>query len=105
MERTALAAGLTTGTGFSQEYGALLPTGSVQYAFTDISWLLLAYGCRITRPAIYYLSPFAEYANQHSITYGNPDLDPELTDTYEASYHPMRRGAQLGLTGSGAPYG
>ena len=104
VERTALAAGLTTtGTGFSREYGALLPTGSVQYAFSDISGLLLAYGCRITRPAIYYLNPFVEYANQHSITYGN--LDPELTDIYEASCHPMRRGAQLGLTGGGAPYG
>ncbi|MGI4886424.1 MAG: TonB-dependent receptor domain-containing protein [Janthinobacterium lividum] len=101
VERTALVADFcATGTGFSRQYGALLPTGSVQYAFSDTSGLRLAYGRRITRPAIDYLNPFVDRSNPQAITYGNPDLDPELTDTYEASYTATRHGAQLVLTGA-----
>ncbi|GAB3637338.1 outer membrane beta-barrel family protein [Hymenobacter arcticus] len=88
LERTAIGAEFrTTPTPFEpRSYLTLLPNGSARYAFTDANSLRFAYSRRITRPFIDYLNPFVDRSDAKNITFGNPNLDPELTDSYELSY-------------------
>ncbi|MGI4874274.1 MAG: TonB-dependent receptor domain-containing protein [Janthinobacterium lividum] len=88
VERTALTADFrTSGTGFERSYLTLLPNGNARYAFSEATSLRLAYSRRITRPYIDYLNPFVDRSDPKNLNYGNPGLDPELTDSYELSYN------------------
>ena len=88
LERTGLSADFrTTKSGFDRSYLTLLPNGSAQYKLGEASSLRAAYSRRITRPTIDYLNPFVDRSNPSFIYYGNPGLDPELTDSYELSYN------------------
>ena len=88
VERTAIAAEFrTSGTGFSRSYVTPLPNGNARYAFSDATSLRAAYSRRITRPFIDYLNPFVDRSDAKNISFGNPDLNPELTDSYELSYN------------------
>jgi len=87
VERTALAADFLNNPGFTRSYVTPLPNGNARYAFSDATSLRFAYSRRITRPYIYYLNPFVDRSDAKNISYGNPTLDPELTDSYELSYN------------------
>ncbi len=88
VERTTLAADFrTTATGFARSYTTPLPTANAQYSFSEATSLRLAYARRITRPNIYYLNPFVDRSDPANVSFGNPNLDPELTDSYELSYN------------------
>jgi hypothetical protein len=103
LERTALAAdfrGSSTAL-LARSYQSLLPNGSLRYAFRgDTSSLRLAYSRRITRPYTDYLNPFVDRSNPQNISYGNPDLAPELTDAYEVSYNTIVHAATMVFSGS-----
>ncbi|WP_375417963.1 TonB-dependent receptor domain-containing protein [uncultured Hymenobacter sp.] len=100
-ERTSLAANVrTTGSEFSQTYTNLLPNGNAQYAFSDATSLRLAYSKRITRPYIDYLNPFVDRSDSLNISVGNPELSPELTDSYELSYNTLIKTTSLNISGS-----
>ena len=101
LERTALMANFRIqDTGFSRRYLTLLPNGNAQYAFSDNNSLRLAYSRRITRPYIDYLNPFVNRADPRNISFGNPDLDPELTDSYELSFNTNGKAGSLNVSGS-----
>jgi outer membrane receptor protein involved in Fe transport len=100
-ERTGIEAAFqTTDTGFRRSYLTLLPNGNAQYAFSEGSSLRLAYSRRITRPFIDFLNPFVDRSDPRNIVYGNPDLAPELTDSYELSYNTLIKTATLNVSGS-----
>jgi outer membrane receptor protein involved in Fe transport len=87
VERTAISADFrTSGTGFERSYVTPLPNGNARYAFSDATSLRFAYSRRITRPFIDFLNPFVDRSDAKNISYGNPDLDPELTNSYELAY-------------------
>jgi outer membrane receptor protein involved in Fe transport len=87
VERTALSADFrTSNSGFDRSYVTPLPNGNARYAFSDATSLRFAYSRRITRPFIDFLNPFVDRSEAKNISYGNPDLDPELTDSYELAY-------------------
>ena len=101
LERTALAAQFrTTDTGFDRAYFSLLPNGSAQYALSAANSLRVAYSRRITRPFIYYLNPYVNRADPQNITYGNPTLAPELTDSYELSFNTAGKAGSLNVAAS-----
>lgn len=84
-----------------RSYVSALPSASLNYTFRrDTTSLRLAYSRRITRPYIDYLNPFVDRSNPQNITYGNPDLAPELTDAYEVSYHTLIRAAPVIFSGT-----
>ena len=89
LERTALAADFraAAAAGFSRSYLTPLPNGSAQYSFSETTSLRAAYSRRITRPNIYYLNPFRDRSDPSTVSFGNPGLDPELTDSYELAYN------------------
>ncbi|AWM34706.1 outer membrane beta-barrel family protein [Hymenobacter nivis] len=101
VERTALTADFrTSSSGFERSYNTLLPNGNARYAFSDATSLRLAYSRRITRPFIDYLNPFVDRSDAKNISYGNPALDPELTDSYELSYNTTVKAVTLNASAS-----
>jgi len=101
LERTALTADFhTTDTGFRLSYATVLPNGSAQYAFSDNNSLRLAYSRRITRPYLDYLNPYIDRSDAQNISFGNPGLNPELTDSYELSFNTNGKAGSLNVAGS-----
>ena len=101
LERTALAADFRlTASGFGRSYLSWLPNGFAQYAFSPANSVRLAYGRRITRPYIYYLNPFVNRSDPQNISFGNPTLAPELTDSYELSFNTAGKAGSLNISSS-----
>jgi len=102
LERTALSADFrTTGSELpARSYLSWLPNGNAQYALSDNNSLRLAYSRRITRPYIDYLNPFVDRSDPQNIVFGNPGLDPELTDSYELSFNTNGKAGSLNVSGS-----
>ena len=103
VERTAYRADFrASGTALPpRSYRSLLPSGSLRYTWRpDTSSLRLAYSRRITRPYIDYLNPFVDRSNPQNVSYGNPDLAPELTDAYELSYQGRVHALPVVLSGT-----
>ncbi|OWP63878.1 hypothetical protein CDA63_06605 [Hymenobacter amundsenii] len=101
LERTALSADFrTTGTGFQRSYYSPLPNANAQYTLSEASSLRLAYSRRITRPSIYYLNPFRDTSDPNVVSFGNPTLNAELTNSYELSYNTTIKTASLSVSGS-----
>ena len=102
LERTALTASFRTiGTEVpARSYFSWLPNGNAQYAFSESNSLRLAYSRRITRPFIDYLNPFVDRSDLQNISFGNPTLAPELTDSYELSFNTNGKAGSLNIAGS-----
>jgi outer membrane receptor protein involved in Fe transport len=100
-ERTVMSADFrTTDTGFDRRYVNVLPNGNAQYSFSDATSLRLAYSKRISRPSIDYLNPFVDRSEPRNIVYGNPELNPELTDSWELSYNTLLKATTLNVSAS-----
>ena len=46
----------------------------------------LSYTQRLSRPSIYYLNPYVNNADPLNISYGNPNLEAEVSHTFDLSY-------------------
>ncbi|MCH5229458.1 MAG: TonB-dependent receptor [Muribaculaceae bacterium] len=73
--------------GYSDNYGNLVPSGSIGFNLTHNSNIGLNYNMRISRPGISYLNPYVNQADPTQITYGNPDLDIEKTQNVSLVYN------------------
>lgn len=61
----------------------LFPTGHVSYKLSDMADVTASYSRRINRPNGRDLDPTPNYYNRYTIRFGNPDLEPEYTNSYE----------------------
>lgn len=66
-----------------QNYTNLFPSIHSSYKFTDKISIQAGYSKRVYRPRLWDLNPFFNIRNNFSIRQGNPDLQPEFTDSYE----------------------
>lgn len=69
-----------------QNYGNLFPSAFLTYQFTKTQALQLSYSRRISRPRGRMLNPFTSISDSRNFWLGNPSLQPEFTDSYEAGY-------------------
>lgn len=67
-------------------YFNFFPTIHTGYQFNQLHSAQVSYSRRINRPHFYYLNPFSSFTDPRNIRMGNPDLEPEFTDSYEAGY-------------------
>lgn len=67
----------------NQNYTNLFPSAHTSYKLTETFSLQAGYSRRIFRPRLWDLNPFFNIRNNFSIRTGNPDLQPEFTDSYE----------------------
>ncbi len=74
---------INTGENFKKDYFSFFPSAFLSWK-PDLKWQFKAsYSRRINRPRTGQLNPFANYDDPLNIRTGNPDLDPEYTDSYE----------------------
>ena len=72
-----------TGEVFSKDYFSFFPSVFATWK-PNLKWQTkVSYSRRINRPRTGQLNPFASYEDPLNIRTGNPDLDPEYTDSYE----------------------
>jgi outer membrane receptor protein involved in Fe transport len=67
----------------SKNYTNFFPSGHTSYKVNDNFSLQAGYSRRIQRPSLRELNPFSNIRNNLSFSIGNPDLNPEYTDSYE----------------------
>lgn len=70
--------------GNTRDYLNLFPSLALSYKQSDVHTYQMSYSRRINRPGQWDLMPFMKFGDNRSMRVGNPDLDPELTDAYEA---------------------
>ncbi len=69
-----------------QTYQSLFPSAFATYTFGPGSLVKASYSRRIERPRSRSLSPFPTYEDTLNVSLGNPQLRPEYTDAYEATF-------------------
>lgn len=73
----------TTDSANSQNFTNLFPSAHTSYKISETFSLQAGYSRRIFRPRLWDLNPFFNVRNSFSIRTGNPDLQPQFTDSYE----------------------
>jgi ferric enterobactin receptor len=88
--------------GVKQHYTNVLPNMSVSYQPQNPKkpgeTVRVAYSQRIQRPQIFFLNPFVNASDTLNISYGNPDLNPELTHSVELNYTTFIKGSVLNMS-------
>jgi len=83
------------------DYNRVVPAIAVQKKLSKSTSINLGYTERISRPGINQLNPYIDRQNPLSVSYGNPNLRPELNHTFSFNYSTYRNGsfnAGLGYT-------
>ncbi len=75
-----------TGEKNSWNYDNLFPSAHFSYEFKNKDNVQLSYSRRINRPNFRYLLPFQTFSDQRNLWSGNPELQPEFTNSYELGY-------------------
>ncbi|HLT41975.1 MAG TPA: TonB-dependent receptor [Sphingobacteriaceae bacterium] len=71
---------------YENDFLNLIPTLNLSYRLKNEDNLKFSYNRRARRPWWNQLNPFVDYSNPDNIRSGNPELDPELINSFEFSY-------------------
>ncbi len=80
---------------FENSYGNFLPSFIISRKLSQFSSLKASYTRRIQRPSLRFVNPYLQLDDPRSVTIGNPELSPELTDLFELSYNTYIKGIVL----------
>ncbi|MET0465745.1 MAG: outer membrane beta-barrel protein [Chitinophagaceae bacterium] len=75
-----------TNTRVQQDYGTFLPNVYLSRKFNKIHNVTLSYSKRLRRPYIWDLNPFVSNTDSFNISYGNPNLGPDIIHAIESGY-------------------
>ncbi len=64
----------------------LIPYVNFSFAPSQTDRYTLSYTQRLSRPGIWYLNPYEDDSDPLNVRYGNPDLDSEISHTFEANW-------------------
>ncbi|MEX2456605.1 MAG: TonB-dependent receptor, partial [Balneolaceae bacterium] len=78
-----------------QNYTNLFPSLFLSYSLNEQNSFQVSYSRRISRPWSGLLLPFTEISDNRSRQVGNPDLDPEIGNSYELGYLKMWESGSL----------
>lgn len=67
----------------NQQFTNLFPSAHTSFKVSDAISFQAGYSRRIYRPRLWDLNPFFNIRNNFSVRAGNPELQPEFTDSYE----------------------
>jgi len=68
-------------------YNNVLPNIAISKTLKNFRTLKLSYSRRIERPSLRFINPFINTTDFTNISFGNPQLNPELTDQLELGYN------------------
>jgi len=74
------------GTNDNKFYLDFFPSAHLSYEFNQENTIQLSYSRRLSRPHFRNLLPFGNYSDSRNFRAGNPDLDPEYTNSFELGY-------------------
>lgn len=77
---------VTQDTTFDRNYFNLFPSVHLRYEPSFKHNFLLSYSRRVNRPGSRVLNPFINYSDPFNLSRGNPYLDPEFINSFEAGY-------------------
>ena len=69
-----------------RDYFSYFPSAFLNYEFAPGNNAQLSYSRRIRRPRFFDLNPFFTFSDNRNTFSGNPNLDPEFTDSYEINF-------------------
>jgi ferric enterobactin receptor len=69
-----------------RQYANLFPSAHVNYLISKDNSLQLGYSRRVRRPTYNDLSPFVTLSDNRNFFSGNPNLNPEFTDSYDLGH-------------------
>jgi outer membrane receptor protein involved in Fe transport len=69
-----------------RDYLNLFPSIFAGYEWTGENTIQASYSRRINRPNFWSLNPFFSFSDSRNIYTGNPNLDPEFTNSFELTY-------------------
>lgn len=67
----------------SQNYTNFFPSLHTSYKVNEFLSIQAGYSQRIFRPRLWHLNPFFNIQNNYNVRTGNPNLQPEFSDSYE----------------------
>src|SRR5690606_2659827 len=71
---------------FTYDYTELYPSAFVTYTPNEKDQLQLSYSRRVDRPGLGQVNPIREFSTPLVSAYGNPDLLPQFTNSFELNY-------------------
>lgn len=77
---------LKSGYVYPRFYLDFFPSLNLGYELFDFNTLQFSYARRIQRPRFRSLMPFSSFTDPRNFYQGNPDLNPEYTDSYELGF-------------------
>ena len=80
---------------FRNDYDNLLPSFIISRKLSQFSNIRVSFTKRIQRPSLFYINPYVDLSDPRDISFGNPDLLPELTNSYEIGYNTFFKGIAL----------
>lgn len=86
-----------TATTVAQDYGTFMPNVYLSRKFNKIHNVSLSYTKRLRRPYIWDLNPFVFNTDSFNISYGNPELGPDLIHSVEAGYSVFKGNTNINI--------
>jgi outer membrane receptor protein involved in Fe transport len=83
---------------FRHKYFNLFPSGSIYYYTQKENNLKVSYSRRINRPGLSQLNPFTDITDSLNQRSGNPNLKPELVNSFELGYYHALEKVSFSLT-------
>ncbi|WP_188461984.1 TonB-dependent receptor domain-containing protein [Marivirga lumbricoides] len=81
-----------------QSYENWLPSVIVSQKFGKVSSVKASYNRRIQRPSLRNVNPYEQIGNIGNVSFGNPTLNPELSDNFELGYNTFVKGTSINLS-------
>ncbi len=69
-----------------RDYFGFFPSAHLNYQINEGNAFQVSYSRRIQRPRFWYLNPFFSFGDNRNFFGGNPNLDPEYTNSYELGH-------------------
>lgn len=97
VESYAVNAKRNGATAYKDDYITVYPSAYLTYTASDKNSYQISYSRRVDRPSLEQTKPSPEFATLRMTSVGNPELDPQFTNSVEANY--TRRFKQGSITG------
>ena len=85
-ESYKVAATLNGATAYKDDYITLYPSASITYSLSEKDQFQMSYSRRVDRPSLSQTKPIREFSTPRVTSIGNPELDPQFTNSVELNY-------------------
>lgn len=86
MESYSVEAILNSEKIYEDDYLTLYPSAFITYSPTEKNQFQVSYSRRVDRPGLNQVNPIREFATPRLTSVGNPELDPQFTNSMELNY-------------------